>query len=193
VRDRLVLITRSSIRKFSYQEEIELALEVVAGAFGYRYTLFSDKSLPPFEEQLKIFNEAAIVVGPHGAGMGNLLFAEDGTLVVEGVCNLPKTNTLYLYLNQRLGHRYHAVISHFGCDSVLDIRATEIVPSLIRMLLHRLHRLDHSHSQDKTVQLSFLVHPHDPDPPTFTHITQRLDREKPPKLDLGLLQNWHNL
>ncbi len=35
---------------------------------------------------MDIFNRALAVIGPHGAGLSNLLFSEPGTLVLEGLC-----------------------------------------------------------------------------------------------------------
>ena len=37
----------------------------------------------PFEEQVRLFRNAEIVVGPHGAGFTNLIFSRPGTRVVE--------------------------------------------------------------------------------------------------------------
>ena len=36
-----------------------------------------------FEEQVKIFQEAKIIVGLHGAGFGNIIFSKKGTKVIE--------------------------------------------------------------------------------------------------------------
>ena len=36
-----------------------------------------------FNEQIKIFNEAKIIIGSHGAGLTNLIFCEPSTKVIE--------------------------------------------------------------------------------------------------------------
>jgi capsular polysaccharide biosynthesis protein len=56
-------------------------------------------------DQAKLFSEAEIVVGPHGAGMTNLLFCEPGTLVVEAFPDR-WTSLCYMMLSQALGLRY---------------------------------------------------------------------------------------
>ena len=73
-----------------------------------------------------LFNSAVIVVGPHGAGLSNILFSEPGTFVIEGVCNLPHVNLCFQRLAHVLGHRYHGVTSRGGCEGVVDVLATDI-------------------------------------------------------------------
>lgn len=72
----------------------------------------------PFQEQVDLFSRAEYVVGPHGAGMANLLFAPAGTRVVElfaprflGACFYGITNVLgqrYAYMiGAAAGYRSH--------------------------------------------------------------------------------------
>src|SRR5262249_18737931 len=37
----------------------------------------------PFETQVKLFSEASIIAGPHGAGFANMVFAPQGTKIIE--------------------------------------------------------------------------------------------------------------
>ena len=41
----------------------------------------------PFEEQVKYFNNAKLIICAHGAGMANLFFCKHNTKVIEVVCN----------------------------------------------------------------------------------------------------------
>ena len=47
-----------------------------------------------FMEQVNIFNNAKIIIGPHGAGLANLIFCKKKTKVIEFK---PKTNKNYLF------------------------------------------------------------------------------------------------
>ena len=82
---------------------------------------------PSPRESMKIFNEAILVVGPHGAGLSNLVYCEPGTFVIEGVCNPPHVNMCYQRTAHILGHHYHAVDSSSGCESVVNVEPSEII------------------------------------------------------------------
>jgi len=120
-RNRLTLIRRSFSRRFVEQEAIEAALKRAAADFNLTYTLFADNPTPSLYETMTMFHSAVIVVGPHGAGLSNLLFSEPGTYVVEGVCNRPHVNLCYLRLAHVLGHHWHGVTSRGGCETVVDV------------------------------------------------------------------------
>jgi len=62
-----------------------------------------------FNDQVKLFSKAKVVVGPHGSGLTNIVWAGDGASVIE----LLPENRLhpdYFQLSMALGHRYAAVI-----------------------------------------------------------------------------------
>ena len=70
--------------------------------------LFDDMRLPSFEMTLELFYRADVVVGPHGAGMANLLAARPGTTVVDVHCTNGVRPSIRL-IAQRLGMRYFAM------------------------------------------------------------------------------------
>lgn len=41
-----------------------------------------------FEEQIKIFNNAKLIIMAHGAGMSNLFFCKSGTTIIEVTCDI---------------------------------------------------------------------------------------------------------
>ncbi len=50
-----------------------------------------------------------MVVGPHGAGLSNILFSQAGTVIIEMSCALlPKC---YMDMAQTLGHPYVGLLS----------------------------------------------------------------------------------
>ena len=79
-----------------------------------------------------------MVVGPHGAGLANLLYVAPGSTVIEGVCNRPHVNLCFQWLATVLGHRYHAIPSRRGCEGVVDID-TELFVSVVKTYLEMFH------------------------------------------------------
>jgi hypothetical protein len=58
-----------------------------------------------FEEQVRLFRNAEVVVGPHGAGFTNLIFSKPGTRVVE-ILTKGHERRCYWTLSAELGHEY---------------------------------------------------------------------------------------
>lgn len=61
-----------------------------------------------FQEQRQIFSEAEIIVGPHGAGLVNMIFAGRGATVIELRSNAGGLQH-FAQLAQALGQRYVAI------------------------------------------------------------------------------------
>jgi len=140
-RNKLILIRRSGLRRFTEQKGIEDVLERAAKDYNLTYTLFTDNPTPSLNDTMMMFHSAAVIVGPHGAGLSNMYFSLPGTYVVEGVCDLPGVNLCYLRLAHILGHHWHGVTSRGGCESVVDVSATQINSAVMEYL-----RLLTSHS-----------------------------------------------
>ena len=51
-----------------------------------------------------LFQRAVLAVGPHGAGLSNLIYCEPGTYVIEGLCNPPHLNMCFQWATHILGH-----------------------------------------------------------------------------------------
>jgi hypothetical protein len=68
--------TRSPKRRLTGEEALERAL-VSRG-----FTAIASETLP-FVEQLALFSTSDIIVGPHGAGLANLVWTHPGTRIVE--------------------------------------------------------------------------------------------------------------
>ena len=126
-RNRVVLIQRSGSRRFTKSLEIEQSLRELAQRFNRTFQLFTDNPTPSPRDSMKIFKEAVLVVGPHGAGLSNLLYCEPGTFVIEGVCNPPHVNMCYQRTAHILGHHYHGIDSSSGCENVIDVQPGEIM------------------------------------------------------------------
>jgi capsular polysaccharide biosynthesis protein len=59
-------------------------------------------------QQIGLFREAAVVVGTHGAGLTNMLFMPESSLVVE-LLRYCRVKTMFFSLANALGHRYGCV------------------------------------------------------------------------------------
>lgn len=75
----------------------------------------------------EMFNRAVMIVAPHGAGLANMLLAQPGTVVIEGVCyeKTRQANHCYHQMAQNLGLRYAAINYPTGC---LFMQAADIYP-----------------------------------------------------------------
>ena len=69
-----------------------------------------------FAEQVNIFSEASVIIGLHGAGLSNMMYAKPGALVIEisDLINFP--NPFYYALASELGHSY----ANLECRAVPD-------------------------------------------------------------------------
>jgi len=133
-RNRLLVIRRSGSRRFTEQKGIEEAAERLAREYKLNFTLFRDDPTPTFNDTMQLFNSAVMVVAPVGAGESNLFFSEPGTYVIEGVCNLPHVNLCFQHLTHILGMHWHGVTSHGGCESVVDVAASEVENAMLSYL-----------------------------------------------------------
>jgi hypothetical protein len=101
-------------------------------AYGFERLVPGEHS---FEEQVRRFANAEFVVGPHGAGLTNLIFAEEATLVeLFGEYR----NAAFFTLARGLGYGYGCVRCRpEDRDMVADVDAVE---SLVADLLGHGHR-----------------------------------------------------
>ncbi len=92
------------------------------------------------DEQIRLFAEAAVVVGPHGAGFTNLLWCQPGTKVLEFFYG-GYTPPYFYYICQLLGLEYSRMVddknvaedwSFIGMDMTVDV---EILKREIQKML----------------------------------------------------------
>ncbi|KAK2156205.1 hypothetical protein LSH36_219g02029 [Paralvinella palmiformis] len=126
----IVVIHRSGLRRLTDASHIEMSIEKLAAEYGLQFRLYHDQQLPSFEDTMIMFNEAVLVVAPHGAGSSNILFCEPGTFFVEFVCNQPHVNMCYQHVAHVLGLRYHGIPSEEGCEDHIKVN-----PKLIEFVV----------------------------------------------------------
>jgi len=129
-RNRLVLIRRTTYRRFTEQRRIEELLKQAARVYNLTYTVFPDNPTPSLNDTMMIFHSGVIIVAPVGAGESNMFFSQPGTYIVEGVCNLPHVNLCFQRLAHILGHHWHGVTSRAGCEGAVDVSPTSVVDAV---------------------------------------------------------------
>ena len=89
-RNNIVIIKRSDQdpqgRFFGNHDIITTMLKEIGKPYGANVVVYSNEALPTLEETQRIFYNAFLVIGPHGAGFSNLLWAQPGTYVIEDIC-----------------------------------------------------------------------------------------------------------
>lgn len=96
-----VLISRRNAvgRRISNEEELEGALLPL----GFEVVCLEDLT---FAQQVELFHRARIVVGPHGAGLTNMVFSTSSVVLeISG----PDSNRSFITLSAALGHSHHVV------------------------------------------------------------------------------------
>ena len=95
-----------------------------------KLTVFNDKNLPGLVDTIALFNQAFLVVGPHGAGLSNLLFSEPGTTVIEGTCFLKTIYFHYRHVFLPLTHRSYSFYPSDVTLSCVNITAGDLRPAV---------------------------------------------------------------
>ena len=111
-KDVILLIHRLFRRWLPQHKQIKEYLGNMAKANSMELLIFSDLRIPKLPETMKMFHRAAMVVAPHGAGLVNLLFTRNPTVVIEIVKDDNTSTFSYVNMCRNLGHVYHSIKSH---------------------------------------------------------------------------------
>jgi hypothetical protein len=106
-RKRRIYISRAKAKTRRVLNESELL--PVLDRYGFEVVRAEELS---YQQQVHLFYEAETVVGPHGAGLTNLLFSEHCRVLEFHPANLIKTH--YFLLCKALGFRYSPMIGTTG-------------------------------------------------------------------------------
>lgn len=114
-------------RRVKNEEEV---LDVL-GPYGFEKYVLSDRSVA---ENVELFAQADVIVGPHGAGLTDIIYSTDATVI-----ELFRSNDVrptYYVLSEQLGHRYRYLCCEYeGPNLVVDTtRLEEIVANEIDVL-----------------------------------------------------------
>ena len=97
----------------------------IAQPLGFEVKLYSDEHYPSDKETKEMFQRAVLILGPHGAGLSNMLYSQPGTFILEGLCR--PVNLCYRNLAKMLGHRYVGLMYNKNC---FDFKPGDIQPIL---------------------------------------------------------------
>ena len=95
----LLYVSRSRSRRPLADEQ---QLEAFLSAAGFEVVHLEDT---PWIEQIRLFQNARVLAGPHGAGLSNLVFARPGTIVIELTVGY-MFNRCFEWISHVGGHRY---------------------------------------------------------------------------------------
>jgi capsular polysaccharide biosynthesis protein len=111
----------ATVRRIVNEEPLVKAL----APFGFEAVCCGGMS---FADQVRLFSEAKIIVGPHGGGLTNIVFAQPGATVIE-VFPPSYINGCFWALSDVCGHKYGFTV---GMQRGQDIEVE--VPKLLRLL-----------------------------------------------------------
>jgi len=136
-RDRALYISRTDARDRHVINEAEICEEVA----NYGFEVVSLANMP-FLQQVEMFAEARVIVGPHGAGFANAVFCEPGSALIELIPRESRnTPACFARLAGFIGLEYYSIL---GIDD--DLLKTDAVgedfavdKAAVRRLLRRVH------------------------------------------------------
>ena len=100
----IILIKRTHKRVMQNFDAIQKIVENFANELKLEFVLHDDSSLPSIPGQLQRFANASIVIGPHGAGMVNIVASKRRTCLIEFALINPLT--CFMRLSFVLGQNY---------------------------------------------------------------------------------------
>jgi hypothetical protein len=103
----------------------EAAVSALLARYGFENVELSELS---FREQVELFHQAEIVVGPHGAGLSSIVFSGDIRLVVFYATQLPLNH--WHTLARGLGQEHYFLLSNVGEDDNFAVDTAELERTL---------------------------------------------------------------
>lgn len=102
---RRLYLTRRGMSNRRIVNEAELELELAS----YGFETIAPETLSLLD-QVKLFSEAEIVIGAHGAALTNLVFAPDGTRLLD-ICDKTYAEAFFWTLCPAFGHNYQYLLA----------------------------------------------------------------------------------
>ena len=128
VRNSVVYIRRNKERKFANNSQTEGITKRLSEQYKLKFELFTDDKLPSVKETMYMFNRARVIVAPHGAGLLNMQYSRQGTVILEAIDNTVNC-PCFLLMAHVLGHKYHA-IGATGGRKIVHVNLTDFEKSV---------------------------------------------------------------
>ncbi|CAD5116064.1 unnamed protein product [Dimorphilus gyrociliatus] len=125
----IILMKRSSpTRQWLRHKYILQMVERIAKEHLLEVMEFSDNPAPSFTETVEYFSRAKLILGPHGAGLSNIIWASKDAIIIEGLCKITpqQSNLCYRNLAAVLGLRWYGI-----SDGCLNLKE-EVLEPIIR-------------------------------------------------------------
>ena len=111
--DMVIILKRSSRHLHNYDDVYRIVESKVKETHGeLQLYEFYDKNLPTVNVTMQLFYRAQAIIGVHGAGLTNMIFARPGTHLLEIMC--PSKLPLYRIMAYKLGLYYYTSVSLTG-------------------------------------------------------------------------------
>ena len=128
-RNSIVVIRRSHKRWLHQHQDVMAMIQHLSAEYEMNVKEFRDDPPPTLIETMAIFSSAKLVVGPHGAGFANLIYAKPGTYVIKILCSPfydgKAPQGCYKSLSHHLGMHYVRLVSNYvgPCGKIsIDIK-----------------------------------------------------------------------
>lgn len=95
IKKKIILIVRKKVRIVENINKVEQVVKAFATNHQYEFVKHSDNELPSLRDQIRMFSDASIVVGSHGAGQLFTAFLPFSACVVD--FSLKRIDPWYIY------------------------------------------------------------------------------------------------
>jgi capsular polysaccharide biosynthesis protein len=128
-----VYISRAKAGRRKFSEATEADLHECLSAVGFQRIFLEDYAWP---EQVRLLSNARHIVGLHGAGLTNILFADAETLIE--IHNPMQVRPYFAVMARELSVRYSGVIGGLENSSLNFDNITANVPQIAKLVRHML-------------------------------------------------------
>jgi len=99
----ILIYRRENYRKILNHDEVLLML-----THKYPKIEWHVFDVLPIEKTAELFSKGCVIIGPHGAGFTNMVFAPTGIDIVEFM-DIEHPNVCYWHMSEMLGNKYHMI------------------------------------------------------------------------------------
>eukprot|EP00049_Salpingoeca_infusionum_P015049 m.288289 g.288289 ORF g.288289 m.288289 type:complete len:786 (-) comp15800_c1_seq1:469-2826(-) len=156
---RVIYISRSGVREVVNEDVLIKHMNGQANLHGYKFEVFQGADQLPNTltssstlKQMMYFYNASLILGPHGAGLTNIIFAPSATLLEFTMT--PQCNRVFGYLAEALDNEYIAlpqVTAYYHLKYKMTGSLAKVVGKAVLEALHS--QPDHLESREPKDEL----------------------------------------